>query len=201
MRHWLLKFVTVGNSLSNSALATPGTKLSYLVNCSNMCAFLSLRISIWWVYKSVDVIMVKYFLLELLVRRLIVFSHTGLGSDLLACWKACWCWSGGLGCGVLRNLGVTHLQENPFAFLNRSILLLHECLVTLLAGHDLVSVLWLSVWVILLLGLMLPLMIAKLALVNNHKEAIFILDRLIVSSNFRLQSIVNFLSSSGLLLL
>ena len=70
-----------------------------------------------------------------------------------------------------------------------------------MAGHDLVSIRRLSVRVILLRGLMLPLMIAQLALVNNHKEAIFVLDRLIVSGDFCLKCVINFLGTSRLLLL
>ena len=134
MRHWLYKFVTVGDCLSNFALATPGAQLSYLINSSYMSYFLGLRVRIW-VHKSVDVIMVENFLLELLIWRSIVLSDTRLCSDLLAGRLAWWC----LGRGILRNLGVSHLQENPFAFLNRSILLLHECRFALLARYYLVS--------------------------------------------------------------
>ena len=135
MRHWLYMFVTVGDCLSNFALAAPGAQLSYLINCSNMSYFLGLRVSVWWVHKSVDVIMVKNFLLELLIWRSIVLSDTRLCSDLLASRLAWWC----LGRGILRNLGVSHLQENPFAFLNRSILLLHECCFALLTRYYLIS--------------------------------------------------------------
>ena len=106
LRHWLLKLITVWDSLCDSALAAPRAELAYLVNRSDLSSLWSLWVSVW-VYKGVDVIVVREnFLLELLVRRPIVLNpDTRLGSNLFAGRLAWWCWCR----GVLRNLRVSHL--------------------------------------------------------------------------------------------
>ena len=48
---------------------------------------------------------------------------------------------------------------------------------------------------------MLPLMIAQLRRLDNHEEAIFVLNRLIISSDFCLERVIYFLGPHGLLMM